>query len=162
MPADALRPRFETPQIKSACNERGAVGLAIDVVKYDKKYENVIHNLLGNTLVCEDIACATVIARRYPRSFKIVTLDGDIIATSGSMTGGSRRENSANLLANERKIKEIEDEITAKKNLLESSQFKRGEAEKELAAAKAFREELDGKLQQARLELAGAKENFPA
>ena len=160
LPVDALRPRFETPQIKSACNERGAVGLAIDLVKYDKKYENVIHNLLGNTLVCEDIACATVIARRYPRSFKIVTLDGDIIATSGSMTGGSRRENSANLLANERKIKEIEDEITAKKNLLESSGVKRGEAERELAAAKAFREELDGKLQQARLERAGAKEKL--
>lgn len=160
LPTDALRPRFETPQIKSACNERGVVGLAIDLVRYDKKFENVIHNLLGNTLVCEDIAAATVIARRYPRAFKIVTLDGDVIATSGSMTGGSRRENSANLLANERKIKEIEDEIALKKNTLESSEVKRAEAEKELERVRAFRGELDGKLQQAKQDLAAAREKL--
>ena len=160
LPIDALRPRLEGPQIKSACNENGAVGLAIDLVRYDKKYENVIHNLLGNTLVCKDIACATVIARRYPRMFKIVTLDGDVIATSGSMTGGSRRENSANLLANERKIKEIEDEITATKNSLQSSEAKRADAEKELESARLYRSELEEKLQSARLELATAKEKL--
>ncbi|MDE5765998.1 MAG: chromosome segregation protein SMC [Clostridia bacterium] len=160
LPIDALRPRLESAQIKSACSERGAVGLAIDLVHYDKKYDNVIHNLLGNTLVCEDIAAATVIARRYPRAFKIVTLDGDIIATSGSMTGGSRRENSANLLANERKIKEIEDEITLRKNTLTTAENKRAEAESELERARGEREALDGKLQQARLELAAAKEKL--
>ena len=160
LPTDALRPRFETPQIKSACSERGAVGLAIDLVRYDKKFENVIHNLLGNTLVCEDIASATVIARRYPRAFKIVTLDGDVIATSGSMTGGSRRENSANLLANERKIKEIEDEITAKKNALANAETKRAEAENERAVSEQERSGLDEKLQSSRLELAAAKEKL--
>ncbi|MDE5788921.1 MAG: chromosome segregation protein SMC, partial [Clostridia bacterium] len=160
LPIDALRPRLESAQIKSACSERGAVGLAIDLVRYDKKYDNVIHNLLGNTLVCEDIACATVIARRYPRAFKIVTLDGDIIATSGSMTGGSRRENSANLLANERKIKEIEDEIALRKNTLSTAENKRAEAESDLKKAREEREALDGKLQQARLELAAAKEKL--
>ncbi|MDE7401224.1 MAG: chromosome segregation protein SMC, partial [Clostridia bacterium] len=160
LPIDALRPRLESAQIKSACSERGAVGLAIDLVHYDKKYDNVIHNLLGNTLVCEDIAAATVIARRYPRAFKIVTLDGDIIATSGSMTGGSRRENSANLLANERKIKEIEDEIALRKNTLTTAENKRAEAESELERARGEREALDGKLQQARLELAAAKEKL--
>lgn len=160
LPIDALRPRFETPQIKSACNERGVVGLAIELVRYDKKYENVIHNLLGNTLVCDDIASATAIARRYPRAFKIVTLDGDIIATSGSMTGGSRRENSANLLANERKIKEIEEEIESKKRALENAKIKRDEAEGELARARGERTALDGKLQQARMELAAAGEKL--
>ncbi|MDE7087439.1 MAG: hypothetical protein K2O67_04520, partial [Clostridia bacterium] len=160
LPIDALRPRFETPQIKSACNERGAIGLAIDLVRYDKKFENVIHNLLGNTLVCEDIASATTIARRYPRAFKIVTLDGDVIATSGSMTGGSRRENSANLMANERKIKEIEDEIAAKKKALENAQIKREEAEKELTDSQAQRAALDEKLQSARLELAASAEKL--
>ncbi len=160
LPIDALRPRLESAQIKSACSERGALGLAIDLVRYDKKYDNVIHNLLGNTLVCQDIAAATVIARRYPRAFKIVTLDGDIIATSGSMTGGSRRENSANLLANERKIKEIEDEIALRKNTLATAENKRAEAESELERARGEREALDGKLQQARLELAAAKEKL--
>lgn len=160
LPIDALRPRFETAQIKSACNERGVVGLAIDLVRYDKKYENVIHNLLGNTLVCENIAYATAISKRYPRMFKIVTLDGDIIASSGSMTGGSRRENSANLLANERKIKEIEDGIAAKKAALANAETRRSEAEKELSDSRARKEDLDGKLQQARMDLAAATEKL--
>ena len=162
LPIDALRPRLEGPQIKSACKENGAVGMAIDLVHYDQKYENVIHYILGNTLICKDIASATVIARRYPRAFKIVTLDGDVIASSGSMTGGSRRENSANLLANERKIKDIEDDIAAAKHTLQTSEVKRAEAEKELENARALRAELEEKLQSARLELAAAKEKLSA
>lgn len=160
LPIDGLRPHYESAQINSACKERGAVGLAIDLVRYDKKYENVIHNLLGNTLVCDNIASATQISKRYPRAFKIVTLDGDIIASSGSMTGGSRSENSANLLAHERKIKEIEDEIALKKTQLERTSVKRGEAEKELEAARAAKEQLETKLQDAREELAASKEKM--
>lgn len=158
LPVEALRPRYENEQIKSAVRERGAIGFAIDLVRYDKKYENVIHNLLGNTLVCDDIQSATAIAGRYPRAFKIVTLDGDLIATSGSMTGGSRRENSANLLANERKLKEIEDEIELKKSLLSRSEEKKAVAEEEKATALAEREKLRERLQSAKLELAAATE----
>lgn len=160
LPIEALRPRYESQQIKSACNEMGAVGLAIDLVRYDKKYENVIHNLLGNTLICDDIQSATIIAGRYPRAFKIVTLDGDLIATSGSMTGGSRRENSANLLANERKLKDISDEIASKRTALQRAEEKRREAEGELASARTSSRELEEKLQNARLDLATANQKL--
>ena len=160
LPIEALRPRYESQQIKSACNEMGAVGLAIDLVRYDKKYENVIHNLLGNTLICDDIQSATIIAGRYPRAFKIVTLDGDLIATSGSMTGGSRRENSANLLANERKLKDISDEIASKRTALQRAEEKKREAEGELASARTASRELEEKLQNARLDLATANQKL--
>jgi chromosome segregation protein len=162
LPIEALRPRYENDQIKSACHERGALGLAIDLVNYDKKYENVIHNLLGNTLICEDIQSATIIAGRYPRAFKIVTLDGDVIATSGSMTGGSRRENSANLLANERKIKEIEEEISLKQSALSRAVEKQHAAEQDKQDAIVKREQLREKLQSAKLELAAAAEKQSA
>ncbi|MGN0814306.1 MAG: chromosome segregation protein SMC [Candidatus Coproplasma sp.] len=158
LPVEALRPRYENEQIKSAVHERGAIGYAIDLVQFDKKYENVIHNLLGNTLICDGIENATGIARKYPRAFKIVTLDGDVIATSGSMTGGSRRENSANLLANERKLKEIEDEIALKQSYLERMEKNRETAEGEKLNAEKAREELREKLQTAKLELAAAAE----
>lgn len=160
IPLDAVRPKIESPQLKSACGERGAVGIALDLVKYDKKYSNAVGFILGNTLIADNIENATVIAKRYPRAFKIVTLDGDVIATSGSMTGGSRRENSANLLANERKVKEIEEEIASVKTMLARTEVKRAEAAEELEKAKAEQGQLDGSLQDKRIELAEARQKL--
>ncbi len=162
LPIDALRPRYESDQIRLAAKERGAVGFAIDLVNFNKKYENVIHNLLGNTLICDDIVSATNIAKRFPRAFKIVTLDGDIISNSGSMTGGSRRENAANLLANERKIKELEDDIAQRKNFLSRADSRREALEQAQSQASA---ELDGlrlKLNNARVELTSVNEKQAA
>jgi chromosome segregation protein len=158
LPIEALRPRLENDQIRSAVRDRGAIGYAVDLVKYDRKFENVIHNLLGNTLICDNIQNATQIARRYPRAFRIVTLDGDVISTTGSMTGGSRREVAGNLLANERKIKEIEDGIESKKSYLARAQTKRAELEEKKAKLQDENNALAKKLQDARLELAGLTE----
>jgi len=158
LPIDALKPRYENDQIKSAVRDAGAIGFAINLVKFDKQFESVIHNLLGNTLIVDNIQNATMIARRYPRAFKIVTLDGDVIATSGSMTGGSKRDAAGNLLANERRIKELEESLETKKAFLLRSDGKRAE----LNAAKTEADEelsvLNKKLQDARLELASLTE----
>ena len=37
LPLDAVRPRMDSPQLKSACGERGAVGIAMDLVNYDRR-----------------------------------------------------------------------------------------------------------------------------
>ncbi len=158
LPIDALRPRMENDMIKSAVRDTGALGYAINLVKYDKKFENVIHNLLGNTLIVDNIQNATQIARRYPRAFKIVTLDGDVISTTGSMTGGSKREIAGNLLANERRIKEIEENIENKRNYLARSGAKRKELDEKKAEADARYQKLIKRLQEARLELATVTE----
>lgn len=154
LPVEALRPRLEGESIRSARKERGAIGYAVDLVEYDKKYDNVIRYLLGNTLVCDNIENATQISRRYPRAFKIVTLDGDVINSSGSMTGGSRKDNAGNLLANERRIKEIEDGIAEKKSALARAENMREKAQAELAEKNAQLESLRERFQSSRAELA--------
>ncbi len=158
LPIDALRPRSENSEIRSAVRDTGAIGFAINLVKFDKKFENVIHNLLGNTLIVDNIQNATQIARRYPRAFKIVTLDGDIISTTGSMTGGSKREIAGNLLANERRIKEIEENIDGKKAFLTRADARRKELDDKKAEAYSEQQQLIKKLQDARLELAAVTE----
>ena len=158
LPVDALTPRLENKEIKSAVNDTGAVDFAINLVRYDKKYENVIHNLLGNTLIVDNIQNATQIARRYPRAFKIVTLDGDVISTSGSMTGGSKREIAGNLLANERRIQEIEDGIQTKKQSLVRMEERRKELDDKRTDAVNEQQLLIKKLQDARMELAAVTE----
>ena len=154
LPVEALRPRTEGDSIRSARKEKGAIGFAVDLVEYDKKYDNVIRYLLGNTLVCDNIESATAVSRRYPRAFKIVTLDGDVINSSGSMTGGSRKDNAGNLLANERRIKEIEDGIAEKKAALSRAEDGLNKARAELAKANSSLEELREKFNSSRAELA--------
>lgn len=134
LPVASLKPRYETDFTRRALKERGALGLATELVRYDKYYDNIIYNLLGNTLIVDNIANANEISKKFPHAFRMVTLDGDIISTSGSMTGGSRRADSGNLLANERNIEkaladieEVRKEVSAlskKKTLLEEKKAK--------------------------------------
>ncbi len=154
LPVEALRPRFESDSIRSAVKEKGAIGFAVDLVTFSKKYDNVIRYLLGNTLICDDINSATAIATRYPRAFKIVTLDGDVINSSGSMTGGSRKSNTGNLLATERKVKEYEKQIEEKKQGLKRANMQRENYEKELVEKRAALENLRERCQTSRSELA--------
>ncbi len=142
LPVESMRPYGNSREIKEALRESGALGLAEDLVEYDPYYENVIKNLLGNTLIADTIASATYIAKKYPRNFKIVTLDGDTIFTSGAMTGGSRRKESGNLLAGERHIKECEEEIKRKEAAAQKLKEALASCVEELQNARAAFEKL--------------------
>lgn len=84
----------------------GFVNIATELLTYDKKYEGIIKNLLGRTVVAEDMDCAIAIGKRYSNRFKIVTLDGQVINAGGSMTGGSRTQN-AGILSRSTEIENI-------------------------------------------------------
>ena len=62
---------------------------AIDVVEYDKKYENIISNLLGKMVILDDMDAALEISSKYNNSFRLSTKDGEIFNVGGSITGGS-------------------------------------------------------------------------
>ena len=158
LPIEALRPRYENEQIRSAVRDTGAIDFAINLVEYDKKYENVIHYLLGNTLIVDNRENATAIVRRYPRAFRVITLDGTLYASSGSITGGSKRSDAGNLLENERRIKELEEAIETKKDFLKRAEVKRVELDKINEERKGQLNKLESRLQSARLELASVTE----
>ncbi len=70
----------------------GYVNIASELVATDSKYHDIIENLLGKTVVCEDMDSAISMAKKYKNRFKIVTLDGQVINAGGSMTGGSKAQ----------------------------------------------------------------------
>ena len=73
--------------------EDGFVGLGYEIVAYDEnRFDGIVKKLLGHTVVMEDIDSATVVAKKYSYSFKIVTLDGQVINAGGSFTGGSLKK----------------------------------------------------------------------
>ncbi len=90
----------------------GFVGLASELVETENKYREIIKYLLGNTVVAEDIDCAAVIAKKYGYRIKVVTLDGQVINSGGSLTGGSLVKN-AGLLSRSSDIKRIEEDVKA-------------------------------------------------
>ena len=87
------------------------VEIASDVIKYDKKYEQIILSLLGRTVIVEDIKEAIELAKQNSYGFKIVTLKGDIINPSGSISGGSYVKKTVNILGRKNEIKELEQEL---------------------------------------------------
>ncbi len=162
LPVASMRPRPDSREIKRALEERGAMGLATELVQFDDYYYNVVSNLLGNTLVCDNIANATVIAKKYGNLFKIVTLDGDTVSTSGAMTGGSRGRNAGSLMSGERKIQECKDNIARKQRTIEQIKASLARIEVERKEAEEAVEKLRATYQNDTSEIAGLTQNETA
>lgn len=88
LPLSAIKSRYLDEKGLDDCF--GFVSIASKLCEADKKYIDIIENLLGRTVVCEDMDSAIAIAKKYNNRFKIVTLDGQVLNAGGSMTGGSK------------------------------------------------------------------------
>ena len=100
----------------------GIIGVASDLVKYDKKYEGIILSLLGRTIIVDNMDNGVELAKKNRYSFRIVTLKGDVINPSGSITGGSVMQKTVNILGRSREIESIQKEIKVLNKKLENIQ----------------------------------------
>ncbi len=89
----------------------GIIGIASDLIRYSKKYENIILNLLGRTVIVQDMDTAIRVAKDNGYSFRIITVDGDVINPSGAITGGSVAKKTVNILGRGREIEKLQKEI---------------------------------------------------
>jgi len=123
--------------------ENGFIGIALDLVKFNSKYNNIYANLLGRVVVSEDLTSAITIAKKHGHKYKIVTLDGQVINAGGSMTGGSAASNVGVLSrANElnsldERIKTLGDEFAAAEKKHAEYIREKTAAEYELSTANA-------------------------
>ena len=86
--------------------ERGVCGIAKELISYDKAYENVFSSLLGKVLVVDDIYNSVSLARKYNHTYKIVTLEGEVLSPGGAISGGSSNK-TVNLFGRSRELKEL-------------------------------------------------------
>ena len=98
--------------------ENGVIGIAADLVEFNKKYEQIIFNLLGRTVIVDNMNNAIKVAKQNAYTFRIVTLDGDVINASGSITGGSIIKKTASILGRGREIESLEKELKKLKEKL--------------------------------------------
>ena len=92
-------------------NEKGIIGIASDLIKFNKKYEQIILNLLGKTVIVDNMETAIKVAKQNGYIFRIITLQGDIINPSGAITGGSVAKKTVNILGRGKEIEKLEKEI---------------------------------------------------
>ncbi len=100
-------------------NESGVIGIASDLVKYNKKYEQIILNLLGRTVIVDNMDTAIKVAKQNGYTFRIVTTEGDLINPSGAITGGSVSKKTVNILGRGKEIEKLEKEIKNLKQKIE-------------------------------------------
>lgn len=139
LPLDTIRGR--SLRENGLENEYGFVGIASELVRCDGRYGSVIENLLGATVVVEDLDCGIQMAKRHDNRFRIVTLDGQVINAGGSMTGGSVSRNagilsrSGELEQLHKKLKKIQSQLQDATLLAESANRELQKAQYELEVA---------------------------
>ena len=111
----------------------GVIGIASDLVKVDRKYEGIILNLLGRTVIVEDIDSAVKLAKQNGYKFKIVTLKGDVINPSGAISGGSVASKTVSILGRGKEIAELEKELEQIKEKLEKAQKEKSDYEESIS-----------------------------
>ena len=80
LPLNKLKPFVINADIK----EKGVIGKAIDLVEFDKKFQKAAEFVFGQTVIVKNLDAA----RKVGFSYRAVTLDGDVVNPSGSITGG--------------------------------------------------------------------------
>jgi chromosome segregation protein len=107
LPLNSFKSARLDPIYSTALRENGVIGVASDVVETDSKYRPVIDGLLAKTVIVNNIDDAIRLSNKYRHGFKIVTLEGEVFSTAGSITGGSRKSEKAEILSRERDIEAI-------------------------------------------------------
>ena len=128
----------------------GYIGLASELVKYDSKFAKVINLSLGQTLIVDSIENALALAKDFKNTLRIVTLSGELIAPTGSITGGKSVKKGVGLIGRKEKIENLEIDIEKLKKefneiseKLASGNNEIENLENELSLQKSEREEIN-------------------
>ena len=156
LPMTTVHSRLLNRDEQRVLSMKGCIGVASELVSFDEEYRGVVENLLGRTIIAEDLESGIAIMRAGRHAFRLVTLAGDVMHSGGSMTGGTANKTSASLLGRERELDELKKRIAADEAALAGM---KEELEKAYAHAEAERAGLDGMDEQIRQqEIADARE----
>lgn len=122
-------------------SESGFEGIASELVECGDEYSQIIGNLLGTTVVVDDMNTAKVIGKKYRYRFRIVTLDGQVVNAGGSFTGGSKVKNGAGIISRKQELDALYSEIV---KLRETAKAKNEEFERYKAENAKFSIEMEG------------------
>ena len=141
-------------------NESGIIGIASDLVKYNKKYEQIILNLLGRTIIVDNMDTAIKVAKQNSYTFRIVTKDGDVINPSGAITGGSVMKKTVNILGRSKEIERLGKEIQEIETKIQKLEKEMQEYQDSITGILEISEKLEKELQESEINYATGKQKI--
>jgi chromosome segregation protein len=98
--------------------DEGVVGRANELIRYDKKFENIVNFVLGSIIIVKDSSTATRLIKNGFKGSRLITIEGDVFNPGGTITGGSAKGRSAGLLTRKRIYEDTIREIEEKNSVL--------------------------------------------
>jgi len=153
LPLDAIRGTRQSLDDKTR-RHHGFQGLAVDLVKFEPRFKDIMESLLGRILVADNLDSAIELAKANQYRVRVVTLLGDQVNIGGSLTGGSTRSQSSGLLSRAREIEELSLKTKDMQAELEEKKQRYTAIKKEMEGLEEAKETIDMEL----LKINGAKD----
>ncbi len=138
----------------------GVIGVASDLVRVDKKYQGIILNLLGRTVIVSDIDVAVKLAKQNSYKFKIVTLKGDVINPSGAISGGSIASKTVSILGRGKEIEELGKQLKELETKIEKTEKEKSNFENSISKVLDKYEKEQKEAQELEITYATEKQKF--
>ncbi|MDP3918958.1 MAG: LAGLIDADG family homing endonuclease [Nanoarchaeota archaeon] len=158
LPLNKMREKIITDEEKKVGNSTGSHGLAIDLVSYEGKFSTIFKYVFGGTVVVDNMAVARNLGIGRAR---MVTLDGDLIESSGAMVGGYRRK-SGGLGFKQKEVSEnmgqLEKDIARLQNTVSLLEGKKTDNEEAIIRLRERKAILEAHIKAAEIKMGGAED----
>ncbi len=128
LPISSIKPK-PIQDKDNILKEKGVIGIADNLIKFDNKYSDIMSSILGRTIIIDNIDNGIFLSKKYKYMYKVVTLDGELINAGGALTGGSVNKKSGGIFSRGREIKDIyenigilEENINKNKNVIQNKE----------------------------------------
>ena len=141
LPMTSVKSRVLNAEERKLLSMPGCRGVASELIAYAPEYRGIMENLLGRTVIAQDLDSGIPIMRAGHHAFRLVTLNGDVMHSGGSMTGGTAQKSAVSLLGREREMKELQRTLEREKRELSDLREKLARMQGEREELKRLRNE---------------------
>ncbi len=154
LPLTTIKARTISSQNQDAiAASPGFLGMADDLVSFDKRLEAIFKNLLATTAIFDTVEHARAAARQVRYQVRMVTLDGTELRTGGSYAGGANRQNNSIFIKPE--LEQLQKEIAEEEADLRSEEASLKTLQDEMAVLTERLEAIKSQGEQARIQEQG-------
>ena len=154
LPLTTIKARTISNQNQDAiASSPGFLGMADELVSFDKRLEAIFKNLLATTAIFDTVEHARTAARQVRYQVRMVTLDGTELRTGGSYAGGANRQNNSIFIKPE--LEQLQKEIAEEEANLRSEEASLKTLQDEMAVLAERLEAIKSQGEQARIQEQG-------